>query len=41
MTLKKTGVADITAIGYNCPEMKSRALHNRSYKFQSLVNIHP
>ena len=41
MTWKKTVVADITAICYSCPEVKSRTMYDRSYKFWSLVNILP
>ena len=40
MTWKKTGVAAITAVCYNFPEVKSTTMYNRSYKFQSVVNIH-
>ena len=39
VTWKKTGVADITEICYNCPEVKNRIIYNRSYKFRSLVSI--
>jgi len=41
MTWKKTGVADITAVCYNCPVVKSRTMYNLSYKFRYLVNILP
>jgi len=37
MTWKKTVMAEITAVCYNCPEMKIRTMYNLSYKFQSLV----
>ena len=41
MTWNKRGVADITAICYNCTDMNSRTMYNRNYKFHSLLNILP
>ena len=41
MTWKKTGVADITVNCYNCREVNSRNMYNRTYRFQSVVKILP
>jgi len=39
MTWKKTGVAEIRAVSYNCPEVKVRTMYKLSHKIRFLVNI--